>query len=101
MRDGRLHDLVRSSAILPLPESNIGGGRTLADCSGRMAWLDRGVYFFREGGEKRSDSGEGSRIVRVGTHALKPGSGTKLWNRLSQHKGQRSTGGGSHRGSIF
>ncbi|HYR44876.1 MAG TPA: hypothetical protein VER98_17725, partial [Terriglobia bacterium] len=29
------------------------------------------------------------------------GSGTKLWTRLSQHKGQQSTGGGNHRGSIF
>jgi hypothetical protein len=39
--------------------------------------------------------------VRVGTHALKTGSGTKLWTRLAQHKGQANTGGGNHRGSIF
>jgi hypothetical protein len=32
---------------------------------------------------------------------LKADSGTKLWTRLSQHKGQSSTGGGNHRGSIF
>src|ERR1039458_7172696 len=25
----------------------------------------------------------------------------KLWTRLSQHKGQQSSGGGNHRGSIF
>src|SRR5207302_379079 len=29
------------------------------------------------------------------------GSCTKLWTRLSQHRGQPSTGGGNHRGSIF
>ena len=48
-----------------------------------------------------SDTGRGPRIVRVGTHALKAGSGTKLWTRLSQHKGQPGTGSGNHRGSIF
>jgi hypothetical protein len=54
-----------------------------------------------EDGEIRSDSGTGHRIVRVGTHALTKGSGTKLWSRLSQHRGQQKTGGGNHRGSIF
>ena len=41
------------------------------------------------------------RIVRVGTHALTATSQTTLWNRLSQHKGQKASGGGNHRGSIF
>ena len=41
-----------------------------------------------EDGEVRSDSGTGPRIVRVGTHALTEGSGTKLRTRLSQHHGQ-------------
>jgi hypothetical protein len=66
-----------------------------------MDWAQRGVYFFRESGESRTDSGEGARIVRVGTHALRSGSQTKLWTRLSQHRGQPSTGSGNHRGSIF
>jgi hypothetical protein len=66
-----------------------------------MSWPKRGVYFFREPGENRTDTGKGPRIVRVGTHALKSGSGTKLWTRLSQHKGQQASGGGNHRGSIF
>jgi len=39
--------------------------------------------------------------VRVGTHALKDGSGTGLWTRLSQHRGQTKSGSGNHRGSIF
>ena len=66
-----------------------------------MAWPKRGVYFFRENGENRSDTGTGLRVVRVGTHAITSGSGTKLWQRLSQHKGIARTGGGNHRGSIF
>jgi hypothetical protein len=33
--------------------------------------------------------------------ALKSGSGTKLWTRLSQHRGSLSTGGGNSKVSIF
>jgi hypothetical protein len=66
-----------------------------------MDWPNRGVYFFQEHGERRTDTGTGPRIVRVGTHALKTGSKTTLWNRLSQHKGPAKTKGGNHRGSIF
>jgi hypothetical protein len=101
MTDDRLLHLTRFYSLLDKLEKNIRGTRRLADCSGRMDWPKRGVYFLCESGECRSDTGNGPRIVRVGTHALKPGSGTKLWTRLSQHKGQRSTGGGDHRGSIF
>ncbi len=38
--------------------------------------------------------------MRVGTHALKEGSKSALWGRLSNHKG-RLSGLGNHRGSIF
>ncbi len=93
--------MVRFYSILETLEHTMGGARKLANCSGRMEWPRRGVYFFRECGEYRSDTGEGPRIVRVGTHALKAGSDTRLWTRLSQHRGQPSTGGGNHRGSIF
>lgn len=99
--DDRLTHLIEFYAILDALEKNIGGARTLADCTGRLTWPGRGVYFFREAGELRSDSGEGPRIVRVGTHALREGGSTRLWTRLSQHKGQAGTGGGNHRGSIF
>src|SRR3569832_104365 len=79
----------------------MGGARLLTDCDGRMNWPARGVYFFTEAGEERTDTGEGRRVVRVGTHALVSGSNTSLWGRLSQHRGRRSNGGGNHRGSIF
>jgi hypothetical protein len=97
----RCDDLTGFYAMLDRLEQKIGGARKLADCSGRMVWPQRGVYFFREDGEGRTDTGSGPRIVRVGTHAVSEGSGTRLWTRLSQHKGQKGSGGGNHRGSVF
>lgn len=101
MDSWRLQQLVRFYSILDRLGHKIGGPRKLTNCSGRMNWPTRGVYFFFEHGEQRSDTGVGPRVVRAGTHALKDGSGTELWTRLSQHKGQANTGGGNHRGSIF
>ncbi|MGO8944791.1 MAG: hypothetical protein ACLQJ7_14100 [Syntrophobacteraceae bacterium] len=97
----RLRDLKRFYVLVEQIESICRGCRLLRDCSGRQNWPQRGVYFFHEDGEHRTDTGTGLRIVRVGTHALKNGSRTTLWNRLSQHKGVTRTGGGNHRGSIF
>lgn len=101
MSDERLRDLVRFYSIMDRLEQVIGGTRVLGDCRGRMVWPQRGVYFFHEIGEARSDTGIGPRIVRVGTHALKAGGSTTLWGRLSTHRGQVRRGGGNHRGSIF
>ena len=72
--------------------------RQLCSCHGRLLWPNRGVYFFFEDGEVRSDSSP--RVVRVGTHAVSLNSQTTLWKRLSQHRGPVS-GIGNHRGSIF
>ena len=69
-----------------------------------MDWPKRGVYFFFEPGEVRTTSGEGLRVTRVGTHALKSGSSSTLWQRLRQHRGTlrgSRPGGGNHRGSVF
>lgn len=101
MTEARISDLQTFYSMLAALAEKLGGARTLAACSGRLCWPQRGVYFIMEEGENRSDTGSGPRIVRVGTHALKEGSGTKLWTRLSQHRGQTNTGGGNHRGSIF
>jgi hypothetical protein len=101
MQDTRLLDLKRFYSLLDRLATTSKGSRRLSDCSGRMDWPVRGVYFFQENGEARTDTGTGLRIVRVGTHALKSGSQTTLWKRLSQHKGQAKSGGGNHRGSIF
>lgn len=96
----RLCDIERFYAILGQLERRLGGPRALSVCHGRMGWPVRGMYFFFEPGEVRSDSGNGPRIVRIGTHALSPTSRTTLWARLANHQGQRS-GSGNHRGSIF
>jgi hypothetical protein len=71
MAFNRREQLVRFYSLLDQLERDIGGARKLADCSGRMKWPTRGVCFFREEGEPRSDTGTGPRIVRVGTHALR------------------------------
>ncbi len=97
----RLRGLQRFYRLLRDLETRLGGARRLAQCDGRVAWPRHGVYFFFEPGEARSDSGNGPRVVRVGTHALAERSRTSLWNRLSQHRGVASAGRGNHRGSIF
>lgn len=63
----RLDDLVRFYALLDALAAQQGGGRCLGECHGRMPWPKRGVYFFLEPGEVRSDSGVGPRVVRVGS----------------------------------
>jgi len=97
----RREHLIRLYDLLDQVESRIGGKRILADCNGRMNWPSQGLYLFFENGELRSDSGNGLRVVRTGTHAVSKNSSTTLWKRLSQHKGVVKTGGGNHRGSIF
>lgn len=97
----RHDDLIRFYDLLGRLEAQTSGRRLLSACHGRMDWPERGVYFFMESSEARTDTGGGLRIVRVGTHALKDGSRTTLWNRLSQHRGQEKSGAGNHRGSIF
>jgi hypothetical protein len=42
-----------------------------------MSWPRRGVYFFFENGEMRSETGTGPRVVRVGTHAMRSGLPTR------------------------
>jgi hypothetical protein len=44
----RHDDLQRFYAILDRLEKTLEGARRLADCSGRMSWPRRGIYFFRE-----------------------------------------------------
>jgi hypothetical protein len=92
---------MRLYSLLAELEQRLGGKRTLRDCHGRLSWPDRGVYFFFEDGQTRSTSGDGARVVRVGTHAVSRGSKTRLWQRLAAHRGSKLTGGGNHRGSVF
>jgi hypothetical protein len=95
----RLDDLMRFYDLLTHHLENSGGPTLLRDLNGKLL-PQRGVYFFFEEGELRQDTGNGMRVVRVGTHALGAGSRSTLRQRLGQHLGTRS-GSGNHRGSIF
>lgn len=77
----------------------LGGAKYLSQCNGRMPFPTRGVYFFFERDEKRTDN-QTLRVVRIGTHAVRSGSKATLWNRLRTHRGTQA-GNGNHRGSIF
>jgi hypothetical protein len=94
----RLEDLKRFYSLLNALELRNGGCRMLSNCSGRIGWPKRGVYFFYEHGENRTDTGIGLRVVRIGTTT---GAKSTLWKRLRGHKGTEKTGGGNHRGSVF
>ncbi len=99
----RKKDIDRFYSLMEWLEKKIGEKRKLADCHGRMDWPQRGIYFFFSTVETREHS-DHKRLTRVGTHALKDGSGTTLWNRLRQHRGYKRGSypdGGNQRGSIF
>lgn len=80
----------------------LGGLRNVGKCHEGMGWPTRGVYFFFEQGERRSDSGRGSRVVRVGANSVSSASvdgAIPLWTRLRIHMGSQE--GGRHRISGF
>jgi hypothetical protein len=99
--DNRCDDLARFYDLMNLLEDQVGGRRALGACDGKLSWPTRGVYFFLQPGEYRDSHNGPGRIVRLGTHALKAGSKSTLWGRLSQHRGKAGGTGGNHRGSIF
>lgn len=88
-------DLVRFYRLLGELEELNGGLRRLGSADDSHAWPQRGVAWFYEKSEARSDSGTGPRIVRVTTHALKPELNSSLWERLAADKA------GTHRQSPF
>jgi hypothetical protein len=59
MTGSRISDLQNFYALLGCLAERVGGARTLGACSGRLGLPRRGVYFFMEDGEVRSDSGSG------------------------------------------
>lgn len=97
----RVADLRRFYAVLDRLAARHGGYRHLNSLGGASQLPRRGVYYFFDPGESRGDSGEGPRLVRIGTHALGTGSRSTLHQRLRQHAGKASGDGGNHRGSIF
>ena len=97
-----------------MPRVKIAGSRThrMPPVSSRGPWSGASLcalrdgesvdtYFFREAGENRSDTGEGLRVVRVGTHAPKAGGSTTLSADCPRTGVSWAAVGGNHRGSIF
>lgn len=72
---------------------------TLGEMVKHRDFPERGVYFFFDPNEVRSDGSQ--RVVRVSTHALNVGGKSSLWGRLAQHRGSRNPKGGNHRGFIL
>jgi hypothetical protein len=97
----RLDHIRHFYALLDRLAGRAGGLRVLGDSCAAMGWPVRGSYFFFEPGEERHESGSGPRVVRVGAHALKPGSRSTLWGRLRHHCGTKNPPGGNHRASVF
>lgn len=98
--DRRLEDMRRFYRILKRLETKIGGLHALYECNGRMDWPARGVYFFCEEGERRTDTGRGLRVVRLGTHAITENARSTLWRRLYAHSIGRSVFGGLIRRAL-
>lgn len=88
-------DLVRFYRLMEELKVLNGGLHRLATAQPAYPWPRRGVVWFFEKSEQRSDSGAGGRVVRVSTHALKPALNSTLWERLSQD------GAGRHSLSPF
>ena len=84
---------------------NTGGPHPLANIFELNDLPNRGVYFFFEDTELRTNSAQANdqfgRVVRVGTHALKPGAKSTVKGRLKQHHGNKRSMVGNHRGSVF
>jgi hypothetical protein len=91
----RTTDLLRFYGLMQELEQLNGGMRRTSQASPEADWPRRGVVWFFEGTEQRTNTGTGLRVVRVATHALKPGLQSTLWDRLSHDAS------GTHRGSVF
>jgi hypothetical protein len=91
----RYSDLLRFYRVLGELEVLTGGLHRMASADPAYPWPARGVIWFYERGEERTDTGGGMRVVRVATHALRPELNSTLWDRLSHDAS------GTHRGSVF
>lgn len=97
----RITDLKIFYELMERLDQKIGGARTLSDPHIQKNLPMNGVYFFMEDGEVRTQTGDGSRVVRIGTHGLTLNTKSTLSSRLAQHRGNKNSLSGNHRGSIF
>ena len=82
----RQRDTERFYDLMARLEERVGPKRKLSECHWNMGWPRRGVYFFFEEAETRSNPNGRLRVVRVGTHAVTAKSKSRFWNRLYEHK---------------
>ena len=101
MRD---KDTARFYALLGDLDHQLGDPRRLRCCNASSGWPLNGVYFFFEEGENRA-AGQGRRVVRVGTQAVKTTTPSRrtLWDRLEKHRGRQpgDLGGPRRSHSVF
>lgn len=97
----RVKDVKRFYQILSKLEKKLGGKKSLSECIKDNSLPEKGLYFVFEEGEKRSTSGTGMRVVRVGAHALMPSSRSTMLNRLRLDYGNQDDLGGKHRRSML
>ena len=67
-------------------EKHVGGKRRLDEFLTGIAPPVKGVYFFFEPGEYRSNDSAELRVVRVGTHGSSERSSSTIWTRMFEHK---------------
>ena len=77
-----LEDIVEFYAILDRLKKMMGGERSLSRCTGRMAWPERGVYFFMEAAESRSTRRRiDDEVIVYSTTAFAPSAPSKVSNK--------------------
>lgn len=98
----RRNHLKKFYRLMDKLERKVGGRGALEDTAENWPQREiKGVYFFFEDGERRTGSGKGCRVVRVGSHALKQGERRSLRDRLKQHRGNDFPTNNRARGSQF
>jgi hypothetical protein len=97
----RVKDVKKLYQILARLEKKLGGKLSIDECIKDKNLPEKGLYFCFEEGEKRSTSGGGLRVVRIGAHALMPSSRSTMLNRLKLDRGNDKDLGGKHRRSML
>ncbi len=97
----RLKDRRRFYALMDALCRRCGGMQFRRNARDRMSRFERGVCFFFDPSERRTDSGNGPRVVHIGTQAPTDPSGSALGTGFRQHRGtfessQPDAGNGPH-----
>jgi hypothetical protein len=97
----RLSYIRRFYDVMTVLQERLGGMKSFESDGVPIEKKAKGVYFFFDTHQPRSDSGDGPRVVRIGTHGVSAGAKSTIRQRLRQHMGSTRSGGGGHRGSVF